>query len=171
MQAMIDRNGDGAEVGRRLLWQSGKLFEAWHQVRDGTIRRSIFLQTVAWLRPMVRLTLERGAACACPRTATTCVELLRLWGCLWTFTRVEGVEPTNNAAERALRHPVIWRRTSGGTDSEAGSRFVERMLSVVATCRQQGRSVLEYLTRCHEARLRGGCPPPLVRPAPAKKAA
>jgi transposase len=162
MQAMIDRGGDGIEVGRRLLWQSDRLFESWHKARDGTIRRSTFLQTVAWLRPMVRSTLERGAACACPKTATTCAELLRLWGCLWTFTRIAGVEPTNNAAERALRHAVIWRRTSGGTDSETGSRFVERVLSVVATCHQQGRSVLEYLTRCHRARLLGLEAPSLV---------
>jgi transposase len=73
--------------------------------------------------------------------------LLRLWDCLWTFTRVEGVEPTNNAAERVLRHAVIWRRISGGTDSEVGSRFVERLLTVVATCRQRGFDVLGYLTR------------------------
>ena len=72
---------------------------------------------------------------------------------LWTFVRVEGVEPTNNAAERALRHAVIWRKISGGTDSEAGSRFVERMLTVVATCRQQKRGVLGYLTQCHQAHL------------------
>ena len=167
-QAMIDRNGGGAEIGRRLLWQSGKLFEAWHKARDGTIRRSTFLQAVGWLRPMVRLTLERGAACACPKTATTCVELLRLWECLWTFTRVEGVEPTNNAAERALRHAVIWRRISGGTDSETGSRFVERMLSAMATCRQRKLGVLDYLTRCHRARLTGGEPPSLLQgPRPA----
>jgi transposase len=172
MQAMIDRDGDGAEVGRRLLWQSNKLFEAWHKVRDGTIRRSTFLQTVAWLRPMVRSSLERGAACACPKTAATCAELLRLWDCLWTFTRVEGVDPTNNAAERALRHAVIWRRISGGTASEAGSRFVERMLSTVATCRQQGRDVLGYLTECHRTRLTGLRPPPLLRATlPAEDAA
>jgi transposase len=158
-QAMIDRDGGGAEVGQQLLWQSNKLFESWHKVRDGTIQRSTFLQTVAWLRPMVRSSLESGAGCACPKTATTCAELLRLWDCLWTFTRVEGVEPTNNAAERALRHAVIWRRISGGTDSEVGSRFVERMLSAVATCRQQKRGVLDYLTRCHRARL-GGLPAP-----------
>ncbi|WP_165253744.1 IS66 family transposase [Paludisphaera soli] len=164
MQAMIDRDGDGAEVGRQLLWQSDKLFEAWHKARDGTIQRSTFLQTVAWLRPMVRSSLESGVGCACPKTATTCGELLRLWNCLWTFTRVEGVEPTNNAAERALRHAVIWRRISGGTDSEGGSRFAERMLSVAATCRQQKRSVLEYLTRCHRARLRGVEPPSLLKP-------
>jgi transposase len=63
-QAMIDRDGDGAEVGRQLLWQSNTLFEAWRNVRDGTIRRSTFLQTVAWLRPMVRLSLGRGSGCA-----------------------------------------------------------------------------------------------------------
>jgi transposase len=161
-QAMIDRDGDGAEVGRRLLWQSDKLFESWHKVRDGAIRRSTFLQTVAWLRPMVRSSLERGSRCACAKTAATCGELLRLWDCLWTFTRVEGVEPTNNAAERALRHAVIWRRISGGTDSEAGSRFVERMLSVVGTCRQQGRNVPRFLTACLRARLNGAPLPTLV---------
>jgi transposase len=161
-QAMIDRDGNGAEVGRQLLWQSNKLFESWHKVRDGTIQRSTFLQTVAWLRPMVRSSLERGSRCACAKTAATCGELLRLWDCLWTFTRVAGVEPTNNAAERALRHAVIWRRISGGTDSEVGSRFVERMLSAVATCRQQKRNVLEYLTRCHRARLLGKGAPPLI---------
>jgi transposase len=161
-QAMIDRDGDGAEVGRQLLWQSNELFESWPKVRDGTIQRSTFLQTMAWLRPMVRSSLKRGSGCACVKTAATCGELLRLWDCLWTFTRVEGVEPTNNAAERALRHAVIWRRISGGTDSEAGSRFVERMLSVVATCRQQGRGVLEYLTLCHQTRLDGRSVPPLL---------
>ena len=165
MQAMIDRDGDGVEVGRQLLWQSNKLFESWHKARDGTIQRSTFLQTVAWLRPMVRSSLERGSRCACDKTAATCGELLRLWDCLWTFTRVDGVEPTNNAAERALRHAVIWRRISGGTDSEAGSRFVERMLTVVATCRQQGTGVLGYLTRCHQARL-GGHPVPSLITAP-----
>jgi transposase len=161
-QAMIDRDGDGAEVGRQLLWQSNKLFESWHKVRDGTIQRSTFLQTVGWLRPMVRSSLERGSRCACAKTAATCSELLRLWDCLWTFTRVDGVEPTNNTAERALRHAVIWRRISGGTDSEGGSRFVERMLSVVATCRQQKHNVLEYLTRCHRARLLGKEVPSLI---------
>lgn len=116
---------------------------------------------MAGLRPMVRSSLGRGERCACAKTAATCGELLRLWECLWTFTRVDGVEPTNNAAERALRHAVIWRRISGGTDSEGGSRFVERMLSVVATCRQQRRSVLEYLTLCHQTRLLGENTPSL----------
>jgi transposase len=170
-QAMIDRDDDGSEVGRQLLWQSNKLFESWHKVRDGTIQRSTFSQTVAWLRPMVRLSLERGSQCACAKTATTRGELLRLWECLWTFRRVDGVEPTNNAAERAPRHAVIWRRISGGTDSEMGSRYVERMLSVVATCRLQKRSVLEYLTLCFRSRLDGTQPPSLLPVSLANQAA
>jgi transposase len=81
---------------------------------------------------------------------------------LWTFLRVRGIEPTNNTAERALRHAVLWRKSSGGTVSVWGSRFVERVLSVVATCRQQGRNVLEYLTECFRAQLLGLTPPSLV---------
>ena len=105
-----------------------------------------------------------GVACGCARTAGTCRELLAGETHLWTFVRVEGVEPTNNDAERALRHGVIYRKLSGGTDSESGSRFVERMLSVVATCRQQDINVLDYLTRCYQARL-DGQPAPSLLPA------
>jgi transposase len=74
---------------------------------------------------------------------------------LWTFVRVEGIEPTNNAAERALRHAVQWRKTSYGTESAVGSHYVENILTVVATCRQQGRNVLEYLTGCCRAAVEG----------------
>ena len=93
---------------------------------------------------------------------TSCRELLKVEAALWTFARVEGVEPTNNAAERALRHAVQWRKTSYGTDSAAGSHFVANILSVVATCRQQGRNVLDYLTQACEATLQGLKPPSLL---------
>ena len=79
-----------------------------------------------------------------------------------TFLRVRGIEPANNAAERALRRGVWWRKSSGGTSSEWCSRFVERVLSVVATCRQQGRNVLEFLTRCFHARTVGQPAPSLL---------
>jgi transposase len=163
-QAMIDRGGEAAEVGRRLLGHSDALFEWWHRVRDGTLARSSFQTYVATMRPFLKEDLERGAACTCSKTAGTCRELLAGETHLWTFVRVEGIEPTNNDAERALRHGVIYRKLSGGTDSEAGSRFVERMLSVVATCRQQDTNVLEYLTRCYQAHL-DGHPAPSLLPA------
>src|SRR3954462_2613393 len=107
------------------------------------------------MRPFLKEDLERGTSCACSKTAGTCRELLAGETHLWTFVRVRGIEPTNNDAERALRHGVIYRQLSGGTDSESGSRFVERILSVVATCRQQAINVLDYLTRCYQARLDG----------------
>ena len=90
---------------------------------------------------------------------------------LWTFAREQGVEPTNNAVERALRHAVLWRRISGGTDSVDGSRFVERMLTTVATCRQQGRNVLDYLSQCFEAHNRGQAVPSLLPVATASSEA
>jgi hypothetical protein len=83
-------------------------------------------------------------------------------GSLVRFLGEPGIEPTNNAAERALRHAVLWRKSSGGTASEWGSRFVERVLSVAATCRQQGRNVLEYLTGCFRAHVTGGPLPSLL---------
>jgi transposase len=81
---------------------------------------------------------------------------------LWTFVRVEGVEPTNNAAERALRHAVQWRKTSYGTDSLGGSQVVESLLTVVTTCRQQGRKPLDYLTACCQAFHEDKMPPSLL---------
>ena len=165
-QAMIDRGGEAGEVGQRLMGHSDALFEWWHRVRDGTLARSSFQTYVATMRPLVREDLERGAACGCSETAGTCRELLAGEAHLWTFVRVEGVEPTNNDAERALRHGVIYRKLSGGTASEHGSRFVERMLTVVATCRQQEINVLDYLTRCYQAHL-DGQPAPSLLPASA----
>jgi len=161
-QAMIDRGGPGERIGRRLLGLSDRLFEAWHQARDGVLEEGAFQERILRLRPRVRRALEDGTKCSCATTARTCAEILRVEEGLWNFVWFPGVEPTNNAAERALRHAVIWRRISGGTASESGSRFVERMLTVVATCRQQGRNVLEYLTSCFEADLRGQLIPSLL---------
>jgi transposase len=87
------------------------------------------------------------------------------WAALWTFARVDGVEPTNNAAERALRPAVLWRKGSFGPDSEAGSRFAEGILTVAATCRQQGRALLEFVVATGEAAVRGS-PSPSLLPVP-----
>jgi transposase len=170
-QAMSDRGGESAEVGRLLLGHSERLFDWWHRVRDGTMARATLRSKVAMMRFSFREDLRRGVASGHSKTAGTCRELLAGEAHLWTFVRVEGVEPTNNDAERALRHGVIYRKLSGGTDSEAGSRFVERMLSVVATCRQQEINVLDYLTRCYQAHLDGQPAPSLVPAASNAQAA
>jgi transposase len=159
---MIDRGGDGKRIGERLLGSSHRLFHCWHRARDGTLDWETFQERMIRLRREVRRALEEGSSGGCAKTAATCFEILKVEEGLWTFARVRGIEPTNNAAGRALRFAVIWRRISGGTDSPSGSRFVERMLSVVATCRQQDRKVLEYLTSCFEADRRGQAIPSLL---------
>jgi len=106
--------------------------------------------------------LRRGQENPDRKAAALCRELSKWWAALWTFARVEGVEPTNNVAERALRPAVLWRKGSFGSDSAAGSRFAERLLTVVATCRQQGRSLLPFLVAAGEAALQGTAAPSLL---------
>jgi transposase len=162
-QAMIDRGNAGSAIGRDLLTHAEILFENWQRVRDGTLSRTGFgTRYAAWLQVEVRALLERGGAAGCAKTAGTCREVLAVEESLWTFTRQPGVEPTNNAAERAVRHAVCWRKTSYGTDSESGSRFVERVLTVVASCRQQGRHVLNFLTDAIHAARTGAETPSLI---------
>ena len=162
-QAMIDRSNAGSTIGEELLAHADILFAHWKRVRDGTRSRRWFRRTHAgWLRRQVRLLLERGSGCGCAKTEGVCRQLLAVEASLWTFARRDGIEPTNNAAERALRHAVLWRRSSLGTDSVVGGRFVSAILTVVSSCRQQGRHVLEYVTACCEAALAGARPPSLL---------
>jgi transposase len=150
-QAMIDRGGPGQEVGAALLEHAQVMFAWWHWVRDGTWQRSTFQSHVRTLRASFKLELEWGSQSACPKTAATCRELLAREAALWTFVRVEGVDPTNNASERSLRGAVLWRKVSFGTQSERGSRFVASMLTVLTSCQQQQRNALIYLTACGQA--------------------
>jgi transposase len=161
-QAMIDRGNAGKAIGEALLDQSNTLFHLWHQLKQGTLSRAGFQAAIQSVRQALRRALRRGKACGCSKTAGTCRELLAHEKWLWTFVDVEGVEPTNNAGERAERQGVLWRKTSGGTDSPQGSRFVERMLTVVHTCRQQCRDVLAFLCDCVEAWRKGRAPPALL---------
>ncbi|MDY3557439.1 transposase, partial [Gemmata sp. JC717] len=157
-QAMIDRGNDGSRIGTALLASADALLVAWARVRDGTLSRARFVSHHrGGVRAAVCAQRGRGLAGGCAITAGVCRELLRLGGTLYTFARLDGVEPTNNAAERALRHAVCWRNTRSGTDSERGSRFVERVLTVVASCQQQGRNVLTFLTDAIQA-ARNGTP-------------
>jgi transposase len=145
-QAVAEREGDSTETGQALLEQVKEVFTLWHQVRNGTLSRVEFQVRMEPVQQQVKELLQAGSRSTHPKTRHTCQNILKLWESLWTFVRVEGVEPTNNNAERPLRRAVIWRRKSFGTQSESGSRFVERILTVVTTLRQQGRDVLGYLT-------------------------
>jgi transposase len=161
-QAMIDRGPPGKAIGESLLRQSDTLFHLWHQWRAGQLSRPRLKEAMKPVRQAVRRTLQRGTKSRCRKTAGTCKELLGHEEWLWTFVDAEGVEPTNNEAERSERHGVLWRKTSGGTDSAQGSRFVERVLTAVDTCRRQGKKVLDYLGACIDAWRHGRAPPSLL---------
>jgi transposase len=138
-------------MGDALLAQAHQMFTWWHRVCEGTLTRSTFRSSMRPLRQEVERLVAAGSQCGVSTTAGPCQERLKRREALWTFVQVEGVEPTNNAAERAIRPGVLWRKGSLGTQSEAGSRFVESLMTVVATLKQQQRNVLAYLTVAHEA--------------------
>ena len=165
---MRGRGGRAEEIGDALLAQAHQRFTWWHRVRQGTWHRSTFRSSMTPLRREVERFLAAGSRCGVPQTAGTCRDILQRREALWTFVQVEGVEPTNNTAERSIRPGVLWRKGSFGTQSEEGSRFVESMMTVVSTLKQQQRNVLEYLTEACDAALRGDAPPSLL-PANAQK--
>jgi transposase len=161
-EAMRGRGRASEEIGDALLEQAHQMFTWWHRVREGTLARSTFRSYLTPLRREVERLLEAGSQCGVVKTEGTCREILKRREALWTFVQVEGVEPTNNTAERAIRPGVQWRKGSFGTQSQDGSRFVESMMTVVATLKQQKRNVLDYLTAAHEAALRGEPAPSLL---------
>ena len=145
-QAFAERAGQSAEIGQALLAEVKELFTHWYELRAEECDWPDFEQAVRPIQARVKQLLEQGTACDQVRTAGTCRQILKREAALWTFTRVEGLEPTNNTAERSLRRAVLWRRKSFGTQSAAGSQFVARILTAVTTLRQQGRDVLAWLT-------------------------
>jgi transposase len=168
-EALRDRGGCSEEMGDVFLAQAHPMFTWWHRGREGPFKRSTFRSSMTPLRREVQRLLQAGSRCGVPKTAGTCRDILKRREALWTFVHVEGVEPTNNAAERLLRPGVQWRKGREGTQSEKGSRFVESMMTVVATLKQQQRHVLEYLTAACAGALRGEAAPSLL-PASDQKA-
>jgi len=154
-------------LGERLLEITARIFAAWYRFRAEAIDRPTLLVELVPLQAELRRALEDGLD---PPHAVVagalCGNLLDAWPALWTFAHVAGVEPTNNVAERALRPAVLWRKGSFGTQSADGSRFVERIMTVAASCKQQGRGLLDFLvTAITAARL--GLPPPSLLPVAA----
>jgi len=163
-QALVDRGGAAEEVGTPALALVQDLFAVWHRARDGTLDRAGLLLQMQPVQDAFDALLNAGIACPDAKAAGLCRALDRLWPALWTFVDAEGVEPTNNVAERAVRPAVLWRKGSYGTQSDGGARFVERLLTVTATCKQHGRSVLDYLTSVCTA-VQHGLPAPALLPA------
>ena len=158
-QKLIDRGGPADAIGRAGLEVVECLFADWWVFRRGELDRPGLQARVERMARELQGILEQGRGCADPKAATFCANLLALYPALWLFATIEGVEPTNNHAERLLRSGVLWRKNAFGCHSAAGCRFVERMLTVVQTLRLQNRPVLNYLVDAINAH-RSGLPAP-----------
>jgi transposase len=162
-QKIVDRGGDGARVGKAGQRIVKRVFAAWHAFEDQAIAREQLEERLAPVIRRMNGVLLEGFTGDDPTVAAFCGNLLELEHAMWTFARVDDVEPTNNHIERLLRRAVLWRKRSFGSQSAAGCRFVERILTVVQTRRLQGKGVLEYL---HDALVaeRAGLPCPKLVP-------
>lgn len=152
------------QIGTKLVKLTRELFNNWHRARDGTIQRPTFLKHHKRLYAEFHEAFDAGVRSSDRATSGLCANLFNGFENLWRFANDPAmqIEPTNNAAERALRHPVIWKQLSFGTQSASGSRFVETLLSVVETCRQQGRDVLQFLHKSLTNHLIGDAKPSLL---------
>jgi transposase len=162
-QKLVDRGGSSARLGEQLQRIAERVFEQWHLFRGGGCDRAGLQRRLDGPARQLEQLLQAGRRCADAKTATFCTNVLELLPAVWRFVVSEGVEPTNNHAERLLRRGVLWRKSSFGCSSESGCRFVERLLTAVQTCRLQGRSVLQYLYEAVSAH-RKGLPAPSLLP-------
>jgi transposase len=155
------RDPEAARLGRGGVALSIRLFHHGHRFRAGLLSREELRERLTPARRRMGALIPQLLASEDRRARGLGRDLAAREAALWTFTHSEGVEPTNNQAERALRKLVLWRKTSFGSDSAGGVRFVERILSVVETCRQQRRNAFDFL---HDAILAYRCaaPAPLL---------
>jgi transposase len=168
--AIAERPGASAEFGAQLLELQKQLFGQWHEYKRGTIdwptlqqdSRPIRQKFVAVLKRIVALGVERGERTPWAKTVRTCQQLHSVAAGLWTFLEIEGIEPTNNAAERALRQSVIQRKISHGVQSAHGAVCRSRLLTVTTTLRQQGRDIWSFLEQAWIAHHRRELMPSLL---------
>lgn len=164
-QALVDRGGAAAKVGRAALDVLAKVFDLSDAHVAGRLSFAGLRRKVSRLRLRLFDILCRGERCPDPKAAGMCRDLLDLFPSIWTFARSEGCPTTNNLAERRIRPAVLWRKGSFGTQSARGSRFLERILTVVQTLRLQGRSLVGFIADSIRMARLGREPPRLVKEA------
>lgn len=161
-QGLIERGGEAKPIGEALLAESDRMFHVWHRFQRDEIDAARLARDLVPIR-MRWAKVAKAASQSCDKKARALgKDLLRLWDALWTFVDVEGVEPTNNEAERSLRHAVIWRKTTFGNASDAGATFTSRILTVLGTAKRRGVKALDWLHQACLAALDHIAPPPLA---------
>jgi len=162
-KALSERKGTIGQIGEELFQLAKHILSLRKRVRDGTLTWQTFQRRMEPLMKRTEKLLARGANCG-QSLSGRCRRILNLKQHLWTFVQDARIEPTNNLAERIVRQGVLWRKGSFGTQSERGGHYVERILTVCATCRLQGRSVIEYLRDVCHCHLNDIAVPPLINP-------
>jgi transposase len=157
--AFSERAGPSSAFGKQLLDYTGLLFDYWHDYQRGKLDRKTFIAWMLPLRQQVEALLTQAVAAGVDGLSGSCADMLQHRDALWTFVEHEGVEPTNNHAEREIRAFVLWRKRSFGTQSDRGNRFAENLMTVAHTARKHQRNVLALLTECCRA-ARDRHPPP-----------
>jgi transposase len=172
IQKLIDyRNNQVKRLGHDLMRQEKRLFHLWWRYKSGELKWRTFRRHVLPIKKEFNSLLIRGKFSGNPKLVGFCEELLSHRDWLWTFTNIQGIEPTNNEAERSLRPAVIHRKLTFGTQSDAGSRFLERIMTVTETCRRQKRSSFDYLVDAISAHFHKNEAPSLVPTNPNAQAA
>jgi transposase len=154
IEAMIERGGRSHALGEALHAQARQMCHGWHRVRDGTLAPTTCASSLWPVRPEVERWLEASQTGGVPKTAGACRARLTRRQAWWTFVRHPEVEPTNHAAERAIRPRLLGRQGRFGTQRPEGSRVVETMMTTVATLKQQHRHILDDVIAACAAALR-----------------
>lgn len=159
---LAERGGEAENIGKAALDITSQVFLLWRDFRGSDIDRPTLQSALKGIKAEFRSLLQRGVKLELPKVSKFCTNLLALEPALWNFAMYEGIDPTNNHAERVIRTAVIWRKRSFGCDSERGRRFVERMLTAGQSCRLQHRRVHSFLVESIRAHREGGLPPTIL---------
>ena len=144
-KSFLDYGPEAKLLGERLLSSRRKMFNLWHRFRDGKLTRAELQMANQSVRRRILALLDEGTGLSNSKVSGMCRQMIKLQTGFFTFIDFERVEPTNNAAERAVRFAVLMRKGCFGSDSAKGSRFIERFLTVRATLRTQKRDLYTYL--------------------------
>lgn len=164
IEKMMQRSKEESVLGRIFEWELNNIFKLWYSFKSGTLSRTeLQTQSTEHIENIkATLTITASAEGISNRSAAFALDLLNRFSTLWTFLEQEGVEPTNNLAERGLRPAVIFRKICGGSRSEWGIHFIERLFTVTYTLKQYAKNVFEFLTRCFEAYIGARAPPSIA---------
>lgn len=161
-QELVDRGKPAETFGRAGLKAVAAVFDLWAQYEAGEVTFESLARRVSPTRLTLFAAIQSARSSTDPKAAAMAKDLESLFPCLWTFTRQRGVPLTNNLAERRVRPAVLWRKGSFGTQSDRGSRFAERTLTVVQTLKLQKRPAVEFITAAIQAAREGRTPPALL---------